>query len=102
MAKRYDINLDPTAITASNDIPVYESDEDHIQDTIQASKGSYKENPNDGVQIDMYLNSSGQETTIAREIILQLKTDGYRSESPVIGYTTDGQLSVKPNAVLDI
>ena len=102
MAKRYDINLDPVAITTANDLPVYESDETHIQDTIQASKGSYKENPLDGVQINMYLNSSGQESTIAREVILQLKTDGYRSESPVIGYTTDGNLSVKPNAVLDI
>lgn len=102
MAKRYDIDLNPTAITAYNDLPVYESDIDHIEDTIASPKGAYKEFPNDGVQIDSYLNSSGQETTIQREIILQLKSDNYRSQNPVISYDANGELQIQPNAVLDL
>ena len=102
MANRYDINLDATAITASNDLPVYESDQDHIEDTIASPKGAYKEFPNDGVQIDSYLNSSGQESTIQREIILQLKSDGYRSQNPSITLDANGEMQIQPNAVLDV
>lgn len=102
MANRYDISLEPVAITTLNDLPVIESDTDHIQDTIQANKGDYKENPLDGVSIQSYLNSSGQESTISRDIILQLKADGYRSNNPVIGFESDGQMNIEPNAVLDI
>ena len=102
MANRYDISLDPVQITAQNDLPIIESDKDHIQDTIQANKGDYKENPADGVSIQSYLNSSGQETTISRDIILQLKADGYRSNNPNITFGNNGELQIEPNAILDI
>jgi len=102
MANRYDISLDAVGITTLNDLPIIDSDQDHIQDTIQANKGDYKENPQDGVSIQSYLNSSGQETTISRDIILQLKSDGYRSNNPLITFSSNGELQIEPNAVLDI
>jgi len=64
-----------TFINANNDILFYESNEDHIQYTNQATKGSYKENPQDGVNIQAYLNSQGQGQVLSREIIVQLKSD---------------------------
>jgi hypothetical protein len=98
---RFDIKIDKTFINANNDISFYESDEDHIQDTIQATKGSYKESPQDGVNIQSYLNSQGQGQTLAREIIVQLKSDLYVVNNPIIEITSDS-ISVNPNATINV
>ena len=98
---RFDIKIDKTFINANNDISFYESDEDHIQDTIQATQGSYKESPQDGVNIQAYLNSQGQGQTLAREIIVQLKSDLYVVNNPIINITSDS-ISVNPNATINI
>lgn len=101
MATRTDIKIDKTFINANNDITFYESDEDHIQDTIQATQNSYKENPQDGVNIESYLNSQGQQQVLAREIIVQLKSDLYTINNPIISITADS-ISVNPNATINI
>jgi hypothetical protein len=98
---RFDIQINKTFVNANNDISFYESDEDHIQDTIQATKGSYKENPQDGVNIQAYLNSQGQGQTLAREIIVQLKSDLYDVNNPIVEITADS-ISVNPNATINI
>lgn len=98
MDKRTDIRIDPDYVNANNDIAFYESDKDHVQDTIQATPGSYKEHPGDGVNALAYLGSSGQETTIARKIIVQLRSDGYTVQSPEVSYAPDGTLTINPNA----
>lgn len=97
---RYDINIDADFINAKNDLQVYESDVDHIQDTIQAFQGSYKENPQDGVEIETYLSSAGQEQTIAREIIVQLKSDKYIVNNPIVYFDSSGNLNINPNATI--
>jgi len=56
MALRYDIDCDLTYIAEQNDLKWIASDMQHIEDTIAASKGEWKENPSDGVGIDNYLN----------------------------------------------
>lgn len=98
MDKRIDIRVTAAYINANNDIEIYESDEDHIQATIAASPGSYKQHPQDGVNIDSFLSSAGQETVIARRIIVQLKSDGYRVDNPIISFDPNGKLSINPNA----
>lgn len=98
---RFDIKIDSTFINANNDIAFYESDEDHIQDTIQAIQGSYKENPQDGVNVQSYLNSQGQEQILARKIIVQLKSDLYVVNNPIIETTID-KVIVNPNATINI
>ena len=100
MEARRDIKLEAEFINTNNDIEVYLSDVDHIQDTIQATQGSYKEYPLDGVSIEKYLNSSGQEQTIARDIIIQLKSDRYKVNNPIVAFDSDGNLSINPNATL--
>lgn len=100
MDARNDIKIGADYINANNDIEVYLSDVDHIQDTIQATQGSYKEFPLDGVSIEKYLNSSGQEQTISRDIIIQLKSDKYKVNNPIVAFDTDGNLSINPNATL--
>lgn len=100
MDKRYDIKIEEDFTNANNDIEVYESDVDHIQDTIQAFQGSYKESPTDGVEIEKYLNSAGQEQTIAREIIIQLKSDKYQVSNPIVQFDADGNLNINPNATI--
>ncbi len=100
MEARHDIKLEAEFVNTNNDIEVYLSDVDHIQDTIQATQGSYKEYPLDGVSIEKYLNSSGQEQTIARDIIIQLKSDRYKVNNPIVAFDSDGNLSINPNATL--
>jgi hypothetical protein len=98
---RFDIQVNNSFVNANNDIAFYDSDEDHIQDTIQATQGSYKENPQDGVNITSYLNSQGQQQTLAREIIVQLKSDLYDVFNPIVEITADS-ISVNPNATISI
>lgn len=100
MDSRFDIKIEADYINANNDLQVYESDIDHIEATIQATKGSYKEHPQDGVEIEKYLNSAGQEQTIARDIIIQLKADKYKVNNPIVEFDADGKLQIEPNATL--
>jgi hypothetical protein len=100
MDSRKDIKVEADFINANNDVQWYDSDVDHIQDTIECSRGSYKENPLDGVAIDTYLNSSGQDQILAREIIVQLKSDLYIVDKPEITFGADGKLTVNPNATI--
>jgi hypothetical protein len=100
MDSRKDIKIEADFVNANNDIEYYESDADHIQDTIESNQGAYKENPLDGVGVDNYLNSSGQEQILSREIIVQLKSDLYTVDKPIIQFESDGSLTINPNATL--
>lgn len=100
MDPRQDIRIHADYINANNDIELYLSDEDHILDTIQASQGAYKEHPFDGVGIDMYINSSGQEQILFREMGIQLRSDRYTVDCPELSYDTNGKLIINPNATL--
>lgn len=83
-----------------NDIQYVLSDEQHVQDTINAAPGWWKESPQDGVNIRAYLNSDGQEQVLARSISVQLQSDLYQVVNPVVKFGTDGKLYINPNATL--
>jgi hypothetical protein len=98
MQGRFDIQLNKDFINANNDIEWIASDTQHIIDIIQGVPGSYKENPNIGVAVNNYLNSTGQEKKIARNIALQLQGDLYECNSPEVKYSPEGKLIINPNA----
>ncbi len=90
-----DIYIDPV----SGDFVVVISDEQHVEDTINAFPGWWKQNPADGVGVWAYANSSGQNQVLARNILQQLQSDGYQSAGPIITQNSDGVLVVNPNVV---
>jgi hypothetical protein len=98
---RYDVLYNEDGLRVENNDLVYlQSDEQHIEDTINAGPGWYKENFTDGVDIRKFLNSDGQEQVLARKIKLELSSDLYRNCSPIINFTPAGVLNINPNVVL--
>lgn len=84
----------------NNDIQYVLSDQQHVQDTINAAPGWWKENPADGVNIRAYLNSDGQSQVLARSISVQLQSDLYIVSNPVVNFDSNGKLYINPNATL--
>ena len=97
---RTDIATDINAelIFKNGDLTIDFSDEQHIQDTINAIPGFWKEFPLDGVAVIRYINSPGGGQLLAREIKVELESDGYTVNNPVIEFSTNGKLNIYPNA----
>lgn len=85
-------------VCVNGDFAIAESDVQHIQDTINAFPGWWKNNPQDGVGIFQYVNSGGQEQTIKRSLMINLQSDGYSVSAPVVETDSSGKLTVQPNA----
>lgn len=97
---RYDIQYKASGLIVTNNDLVYDiSDTQHVQDTLNASPGWWKENFSDGVNIKSYLNSSGQEQILARSIKIQLESDLYTVVNPQVRFI-NGILNVNPNATI--
>jgi hypothetical protein len=75
-AKDFLQNSDGDALIMNNDFVIGASDEDHIVDITQ---GDWKEYIFCGVGIDNYLNSSGAQLQLKKQILLQLAQDGFSS-----------------------
>jgi hypothetical protein len=88
-ADRYD-----DLVVANNDFVMGPSDEQHIQDTIEAAPGWWKQHPQDGVDMQNYLNSSGLEQEIRAKCKVQMKTDNYNLDFSAT-YSSDGRYTVK-------
>ena len=97
MDARHDIRLSKAYINANNDIEWFESDIQHIEDAIQSTPGQWKQNPTQGVSIRNYLNSAGQEATVARKVMLELQRDLYQCNNPIVTMRSDGTLKIDPN-----
>ncbi len=100
MEPRYDIRIDKAYINANNDFEWFASDMAHIKSLINASPGAYKENPTMGVGIKNYINSVGAQKEVARQVTIQLESDGYDCKNPTITYSADGTLTINPNITL--
>lgn len=96
MSPRQDILIE----VVNNDIQYISSDVQHVEDTINAAPGWWKENPSDGVNIRAYLNASGQEQVLSRSISVNLQSDLYIVTNPVVNFDSNGQLFINPNATL--
>ncbi len=99
MAASTDFSLLNNDIVIKNgDFATGPSDMQHIEDTINAFPGWWKEYPADGVGILQYINSSGQEQAITRSVAINLRADGYRVTGPSISVNNKGTLTIIPNA----
>ncbi len=100
MNPRYDIQYGDNndLLVVNNDLVYDISDEQHVEDTINASPGWWKENFADGVGIRSYLKSDGQEQVLARAISIQLQSDLYTVNNPVVQFGANGILTIQPNA----
>jgi hypothetical protein len=97
---RYDIKFDGDLIVVNNDVVWDLSDTQHVQDTINAVPGWWKEHFWEGVNIRSYLNSSQQERVIARSIKINLESDLYICANPKVYFTSDSKMIVEPNATI--
>lgn len=98
MDARYDIQLKNNDLVFVNNDLVWDiSDEQHIQDTINANPGWWKENFSDGVGIRSFISSSGQQQILSRQIKIQLESDLYTVDNPIVTFD-GGKLTIQPNA----
>ncbi len=97
MEARRDIRIEKSFINANNDFEWFNSDIKHIEDIIQSTPGTYKENPQMGVGINNYLNSSGAEQEVSSKVIIELNADLYQCNNPLVSYGQDGTLTIDPN-----
>jgi hypothetical protein len=88
---------DNDLLCQNGDIAIANSDVQHIEDTINAFPGWWKNNPADGVGIFQYVNSSGQEQTIKRSVMLNLQSDGYTVNNPEVN-VSGSIITINPNA----
>lgn len=97
MDARTDIQLSKAYINSHNDFEWINSDIKHIKAIINATPGSYKENHSMGVGIKNYLNSSGAEIEVKRKVMIELQSDLYPCNNPVVTYSQPGKLTIDPN-----
>ena len=86
---------------ANGDFKVGKSDQQHVEDIIESYSGWWKEFPLLGVGVQNYLNSTGNNQQLARNIIVQLVSDGFTCSNPIISLNPDGTFTINPNATRD-
>lgn len=91
---------DGNLIIRDSDLQIGVSDAQHIQDTLYAAPGWWKENFTDGVNLQSYLNSSNQEQILCRSMKIQLQSDQYKVANPTARYSVDGKLTINPGATI--
>jgi hypothetical protein len=89
--------LNNDLVIVDGDLAISFSDQQHIQDTINAFPGWWKENPADGVGLFAYLGGGGVEQQLSRAIKIQLRSDGYSVSSPKVSTDPSGKLLIDPN-----
>lgn len=90
-----DLFIDPE----TGDFVIEASDGQHIQDTVMAFPGWWKQFPADGVGARGFLGSSGQIQALNRLMKIQLTADGYTVNNPKISYI-GGELFINPDATI--
>lgn len=108
MAAAYDIQLEATTtafygtgdlLITNGDFAIGLSDSQHVQDTIMAYAGWWKQYPADGVGLLDYFNAGANFQQLAKLIKQQLTIDGYKV-NPLPKITiNNGNLEINPNAV---
>lgn len=91
-------SADGELLFANGDLLIGDCDQQHIIDTCNAFPGWWKEHPTDGVGIAYFQNSAGGSQMLARKIKIELESDGYQVNNPVIQFDAAGKLQIYPNA----
>lgn len=98
LRKDYKLDSDGDLLFKNGDLVISESDQQHIEDTIKADVGWWKEFPTDGVSILNYSHSSNDIAKLSRKIKIELEKDGYKVDNPIIEVDANDQLTINPNA----
>lgn len=100
MPALYDWGLDANGdlVIENNDYTYVLSDEQHIQDTVDAYPLWWSQFPADGVGIKSYQNSSGKIQELMGKMKQQLQTDGYSCNNPIV-QINGNQITYNPNAI---
>ena len=83
---------------ANNDFAIAESDNQHLYDIINSFPGWWKEFPQVGVGIQNYVNSSGKQQELSRNMRVQLEADGYTVNSLTISQLPNGTFTIQTDA----
>ena len=94
MVKDFLQDSDGDILITDGDFVIGDSDNDHIVDIINSNQGDWKEFILCGVGIDNYLNSSGMQLQLKKNIITQLGIDGYGSITVVFTGNDTSQFQV--------
>lgn len=98
---RYDMKYTNNALDiSSGDIAIVLSDEQHIQDTINAFAGWWKEYPLEGVGVISWLGGSINKQAIQRSIRINLEADNYTVGNPSVIVGSDGKVTIDPDATI--
>lgn len=86
MPNARDIKQEANELVFQNgDFVITDSDQQHIEDIVEAYPGHYKEFPLLGVGVRQYINASGSQAELQSQIRLQLEADGYTINNVIIG-----------------
>ena len=98
---RYDIGLldNDLIVSDAGDFAIRNSDQQHVEDTINAFPGWWKMNPDQGVGVRAWLGGPAVIQELSKVIRLNLQADGYTA-SPVVGFDQYGTLKIAPNATI--
>lgn len=98
-AKDILLDSDGDLLIENGDFKIGDSDAQHIKDILRAFPGWWKEFSSVGVGMAQYLNSSGKQQEIQRNIKLQLEADGYNQDLNVIAnQLPEGTFNIITNA----
>lgn len=98
---RQDIQLiDDEPVIKDGDFAIFFSDQQHIEDTISAAPGWWKQFPDDGVGIKSWQGGPINAQAMAKSIRLNLEVDGYKVNNPIIKSDPTGLLIINPNATI--
>lgn len=98
---RYDVKLkDNEPVAYNGDFVLAESDAQHIEDTIRAFAGTWKQFPTEGVGLAAYRYSPMEVQALQKNIRLQLTADGYRVGNPIVTIDTSGNVLINPDATI--
>jgi hypothetical protein len=86
------LNDDIFIDTVTGDFAFIESDTQHIKDIVTGWAGWWKEFPTVGVGVSQYLGRGGSVQFLKREIKVNLKADGYRTDKIIV--TEDDQIFI--------
>lgn len=87
--------------TSNGDLDIVFSDDQNIEDIIQSFPGDWKQWPQVGVGVSSYIKSAGKEQELIRNLIVQLKADGFTVDNAK-ATISDGTITVVPNAYREL
>jgi hypothetical protein len=81
---------------SSGDIRIVPSDAQHVEDTINAFPGWWKQFPFEGFGVSAWLGGPGLTQEIQKGVRLNLSLDGYNALNPKLAWNA-GKLIIDPN-----